>query len=57
MAIPSLSPVQIDVLSFLPWQMKLQGVHVDEEQTVSDPDLLAEVEMLAYLISQTVLMD
>uniref|UniRef100_A0A7C8Z7K9 J domain-containing protein n=1 Tax=Opuntia streptacantha TaxID=393608 RepID=A0A7C8Z7K9_OPUST len=23
--------------------MKLQGVHVDEEQTVSDPDLLAEV--------------
>lgn len=27
----------------LTWQMKLQGVHVDEEQTVSDPELLAEV--------------
>lgn len=28
---------------FLPSQMKLEGVEVDEEQTVSEPELLGEV--------------
>lgn len=33
------------------WQMQLEGVHVDEEKTVMDPDLLSEVICCGFSFS------
>ena len=34
------------------WQLKLEGIHVDEEKTINDPELLMEVIVfIVFLIS------